>query len=155
MNTQLTTPEKLRLRSAFDRWMKNPVFFSEEIRSAQEALKNAEEKGWKLSVDRHGTPSANSPENMRLTPRELSRFKAKIATMSESEQASTRAAFSAITTRGFSASVDSRGRLIATAPKKCERSKEVSWEQKAKDHRRFWARHSNQSSFVQIPANAV
>lgn len=154
MNNSLTTPEKLRLRSAFERWMKNPVFFSEQIAKAQQALSDAEKHGWKLSVDRFGIPSANAPENMRLTPRELSRFKAKIQTMSESEQASTRAAFSAITTRGFSASVSAEGRLIATAPKQ-EKRQDPDWQAKAKQHRKFWSRHSNASAFIKLPTKII
>jgi hypothetical protein len=154
MNTQLTTPERLRLKSAFSRWMKNPVFFSTEIRAAEKAIEDSEKYGWKLSVDRFGIPTAEEPKNLRLSSHELCRFHSRLDSMNEQEAASTRAALVAIGTRGFSAKVDSTGHLIAVPPKQVQRQ-DPDWQQKQREHKSYWAKHGGQSAFKTLPSKIL
>ena len=112
----LTVPEKLRLRSAFSRWQRNPKFFAAEIAQAQQALNDAEQYGWKITVDKFGVPKSLPAENMRLTSRELSRFQKRFATMDQDELTQARAALVAIGTRGYTARVNSCGMLEAVPP---------------------------------------
>jgi hypothetical protein len=153
MHTELSMPEKLRLRSAFSRWMKHPVYYADEIASAQSAISDHQKYGWLLSVDRHGIPSATPPKNVTLSQREVKMFHSRLGSMNEQEANSARAALIAIGTRGFSAKIDSKGRLIAEPPKQVERV-EVSWQAKAKAHKAFWAK-KGQSAFKQYPTKII
>jgi len=147
MNTNsLTIPQQLRLRKAFNRYAKFPKFFSREFAAAQEAISDHEKYGWPLSVDRHGNISAQSPDNMKLTRHEMARFTARLPEMSDEEAASTRAAIVAIGTRGFTAAVDPRGKLLALPPNQVKRT-DVSHEQKAKEFRAYWKKKGGQSAF--------
>ena len=71
-----------------------------------------------MSIDRAGIPTALPPRNLRLSPQELSRFRKRLQKLDDPEEIKHgMAALSACAHRGFKASVDSEGRLVATAPK--------------------------------------
>ena len=150
--SNLTIPERLRLRKAFARWQKSPTAFAREIRQAERAIELADSKDYHLSVDRFGVPSASKPEAMTLTQPELRRFKARLATMTDpAEIASTKAAISACEHRGFTAKVDASGRLLAIPPHQVERVP-VDLAREKRRHQTFNRKLSGASAFKPVPA---
>jgi hypothetical protein len=143
---KLPLPARLRLRSRFARWEKNPALFSSDIRDAERQLEESQKPGWSLSVDRHGVPVAMPPKNLRLTTQELSRIRKRLQTLTDPEEIrSGMAALAACAHRGFKASVDSEGRLIATPPKAKIKSYVTSHSEGARKNQNFTAKFMGRS----------
>lgn len=127
--------------------MSNPAQFSTEIRDAEQAILDASKPGHRLTVNRQGIPTAAVLPNMTLSPVELKRFRSRLAKNTDPAEArSTIACMQAIEHRGFLASVDPAGRLVATAPRQVERHP-VDERAEARARAAFRSRTGGQTAF--------